>query len=64
MPKQEQLFTTEKRFKTAFEKSQKENAELKTRIILQNKQIKNLKRKMKNQSFWERLKKLFKKNHQ
>ena len=58
MQKQEPLILTERRYKSAFEKSKKENSSLQERINLQEKQIKNLKRKLKKK---DSIRDLFKK---
>ena len=60
MQKQEPLILTERRYKSAFEKSKRENSSLQERINLQEKQIKNLKRKLnKKDSIMDLIKKLF-----
>jgi len=62
MQKQEQLFTTDKRYKVAFEKSQSENSYLMQRLKDQSKQIKRLKMRIRrNESRFERLCRKFKK---
>ena len=65
MQKQEQLFTTDKRYKVAFEKSQSENSYLLQRLKDQSKQIKRLKMRIRrnesrSERFLKNLKNLFK----
>lgn len=67
MQKQERLLNVDWRYKTAFEKTRRENAALLEKVNLQREQIKNLKRKNHPKPwFFERMLKFFtkKRNHQ